>query len=182
MCVDGEYVQKNAHMYIHTAAAAIFLDSLFLNFRTRARPRPLVYFHTFPLRNIANKEKNRRCRRLDLAYVVGEITKKNREREREEIKSSPLHCNHQRIGIAIEEEEEEEERGGEGKKDFLDERTFSFDRMENCNCIFSSLITFRDTLWKARHPRQRQRKEKRRRQGEKADGIEKSVCVLRSES
>lgn len=97
-------------MYIHTAA--IFVDSLFLNFRTRARARPLVYFHTFPLRNIANKEKNRRCTRLDLAYVVGEITKKNeRNGERgEEIKSSPLLCNHQRIGIAMQEEERREER------------------------------------------------------------------------
>ena len=48
--------------------------------------------------------------------------------------------------------------------------------MENCNCIFSSLITFRDTLWKARHPRQRQRKEEKTRRKSGRDR-KKCVCV-----
>jgi hypothetical protein len=61
----------------------------------------------------------------------------------------------------------------------ITERTLPFDRIEECNSIFSSLIAFRHTLWKARHARQRQKKKKRRRRGEKADGIEKSVSRAR---
>jgi hypothetical protein len=73
MCVDVEYVQKkNAHIQTHSSYLHIF------SFLELPHARPLVYFHTLRLRNVANKEKNGRCTMLDLGYVVVEITKKKR--------------------------------------------------------------------------------------------------------
>ncbi len=86
MYVDVEYVQKKC-THTHSSYLHIF------SFLELPHARPLVYFHTLSLRNVANKEKNGRCTTLDLGYVVIEITKK------EKIKSSPLYDDHQQIGI-----------------------------------------------------------------------------------
>jgi hypothetical protein len=74
MCVDVEYVQKKCtHIHTHSSHLHIF------SFLELPHARPLVYIHTLPLRNVANKEKNGRCTTLDLGYVVVEITKKKRK-------------------------------------------------------------------------------------------------------
>jgi hypothetical protein len=41
------------------------------------------------------------------------------------------------------------------RSSITENRNSRTNRMENCNSIFSSLIAFRHTLWKARHARQR---------------------------
>ena len=75
---DGEYVQK---MHIYTTA--IFVHSLFLNYRMRAL---LVCLHMFLLRNVANKEKNGRCATSDFGYVVVEIIKEEEEKTKKKIR------------------------------------------------------------------------------------------------
>lgn len=162
MRVNIDYVQKNAHIHTHSSYLHLF------SFLELPHVRPLIYFYTLPLRNIANKEKERTLllyTTLDLGYVVVEITKK-KEGERKDNEFTIIYDYHQQIGIATTQRVE---------------RTLPFDRMEECNSIFSSLIAFRHILWKARHARQRQ-KEREEKKKRRKSGRDRKKCVSRSES
>ncbi len=80
-----------------------------------------------------------------------------RNNKKEKIESSPLHYYHQQIG-----KETTESKNINSKN--ITERTLPFDRTQGCNSIFSSLIAFRHTLWKARHARQHDKRKRREEQ------------------